>query len=132
MTRLVPMLVMTVLAFVARPVALHAAVNVERQGAENPVIEIAKSTVYGGLAGLVVGGAIALASDSNDNDGDIVRWSFIGGTFVGLGYGIYQVSNRPQPTALLEFRGGAASLHAALPAPVPGRGMTMRLVAVRF
>ncbi len=112
--------------------AARAAVNVERQGAENPVLEVAKSTVYGGLAGLLLGGAIALVSDNNDNDGDIVKWSFVGGTFLGLGYGIYHVASRPKATAVIELRGGSPSLHAVLPAPEPGRGMTLRLIAVRF
>mgnify|MGYP001559581089 CR=1 FL=1 len=113
------------------PVA-RAEVNIQRQGAENPILEVAKSTVYGALGGLAIGGAIALVSDENDNDGDIFRWCFVGGTFLGLGYGIYQVSSRPKATAVIELRGGSPSLHAVLPAPEPGRGMTMRLIAVRF
>jgi hypothetical protein len=113
------------------PVA-HAAVNVERQGSENPVIEVTKSAVWGGLGGLVVGGALALVSDSNDNDGDIVRWCFVGGTFLGLGYGIYHVASRPKATALLEFEDGSPHLRPALPVPDPDRGLLLRLVAVRF
>jgi hypothetical protein len=132
MNKLSGMVVIVVLALSVLAPATPAAVNVERQGAENPVLEVAKSTVYAGLAGLVVGSAIALATEGNDNDGDTIRWCFVGGTFLGLGYGIYHVSHRPQTTALLEFRGGTPSLHAALPTPERGRGMTMRLIAVRF
>lgn len=123
-------LVTAVLALGALSPAARAAVNVERQGSENPVLEVAKSTVYGGLAGLLLGSAIALATDSND--GDIIKWSFVGGTFLGCGFGIYHVATRPKATALLEFQGGTPSLHAALPVSERGRGMTMHLVAVRF
>ncbi|MBI5709134.1 MAG: hypothetical protein HZC42_02365 [Candidatus Eisenbacteria bacterium] len=130
MKRLFSTLAIAALSLAAFSPAARAAVNVERQGAENPVQEVAKSTVYGGLAGLVLGSALALATDSND--GSIIKWSFVGGTFLGFGYGIYHVSTRPKPTALLEFQGGTPSLHAALPVPERGRGMTMRLVAVRF
>lgn len=112
--------------------AAHAAVNVERQGAENPILEVAKSTVWGGLGGLVLGSAIALVNTDNENNGDIIKWSFVAGTFLGCGYGIYHVSTRPKATALIEFQGGLPSLHAALPVPEPGRGLTMHLVAVRF
>jgi hypothetical protein len=108
----------------------RAAVNVEREGSENPVLEVAKSTLYGGLGGLVVGIAIALVAEGDG--GDIIKWSYVGGTFLGLGYGIYHVSTRPQPTALLEFQGGTPSLHAALPAPTPGGGVNVHLVAMRF
>ena len=112
--------------------AARAAVNIERQGSENPVLEVAKSTVWGGLGGLVLGGAIALIDTESSSGGDVVRWCFVGGTLVGFGYGIYHVSHRPQATALLEFQGGAPSLHAALPVAEPGRGLEMHLIAVRF
>jgi len=132
MNRLLSTVVSAALAVCAVTPAARAAVNVERRGSENPVVEVAKATIWGGLGGLVVGGALALVSDSNDNDDDLVRWSFVTGTFVGLGFGIYHVANRPQATALLEFQDGSPSLHAALPVPEPGRGITMRVIAVRF
>jgi len=107
--------------------------ELERRGAENPMVEIFKSTVYGALAGLVVGGAIALAAQGDDNTtSNIFRWSIVGGTVVGLGAGIYFVSKRPQPAALLELKDGALSLHPTPPQIEPGGGMSMRLVAVRF
>ncbi len=107
----------------------QAAVNVERQGSENPMIEVFKSTIYGGLAGLVVGGAIALAAE---NGGEPVRWGFVVGTFVGLGAGVIHVTSRPQPTSLLELggdhvtSGGFAAIEAA-----PG-SVRVRAVGVRF
>lgn len=89
-----------------------AAVNVNRHGDENPMVEVARSVFYGGLAGLMVGGAIAWASESN-NSGDIVRWSFVGGTVLGLGFGMYYVTNRPQ--ALIEIEDGQTKLGLAMP-----------------
>jgi hypothetical protein len=104
---------------------------IQRQGSENPVTEVAKSTVFGALAGLALGGAVALVANG-DNDGDIVKWSFVGGTFLGFGYGVYHVATRPKTTALLEFQGRTPSLHAAIPAPELGGGMTWRLVSATF
>ncbi len=126
--------VLTLVVLVAGPLAApaRAAVKVERQGTENPMVEVAKSTVWGGLTGLVLGGAIALVGNDNHNDGDILRWGFAGGTFLGFGVGMWWVTHRPEPTALLEFQGAAPSLHATLPSPGPDRGLELRLVAVRF
>ncbi len=81
-----------------------AQVTVHREGDENPVITIAKSIMWGGLAGLVLGGAVALVAE--DNEEDIVKWFFVGGTFAGLGYGVYHVTTREKPsTALLRIDG---------------------------
>jgi hypothetical protein len=74
-----------------------------RQGDANPMVSVFKSTIYGGLAGLIVGLAIEVAED--DDDSDAIRWGFVGGTFVGLGYGIYHVSSRPEPGRALLERG---------------------------
>jgi hypothetical protein len=108
-----------------------AAVDVERHGAENPMVEIFRSTIYGALAGVVVGGAIALATDGSDGDEDVMRWSIVTGTAVGLAYGIYWVNRRPQPSAMLELEGG--DLHVR---PLPGvslaGGPKLHVVAVRF
>ena len=116
----------------ALPAPSLADVNIERHGAENPMVEIFKSTVYGALAGLVVGGAIALAVNDEDSTSDIFRWSIVGGTMVGLGAGIYFVAKRPQPAGLLELKDGNLALHPTPPQIEPGGGMSMRLVAVRF
>ncbi len=86
----------------ASAIPLHAQVTVERHGQENPVAEIAKATLWGGAAGLVLGLAVALVADKNEED--IVKWFFVGGVFGGFGYGIYHVATRPKPSsALLEF-----------------------------
>jgi hypothetical protein len=42
------------------PATGSAQVEVQRRGEENPVLTVSKSIVYGGLAGLVLGGALAL------------------------------------------------------------------------
>lgn len=131
MKSLVSMLVCVFVIAGALSSEVSAAPTVQRQGSENPVIEVAKSTLLGALGGLALGGALALVS-SGDNDGEIVRWSFVGGTLIGFGYGIYHVSTRPKTTALLEFQGGSPSLHVVIPAPEPGRGMTLRLVSATF
>ena len=122
------LLIVCVLAPLAVPAA-EAAVNVNRQGDENPMKEVAKSIVWGGLAGLVLGASIALATEGDQNDGNVVRWSFVAGTFAGLGMGLWWVSHRPEPTALLDVKEGRLAAHLAL--PEPGADGTLRLVAAR-
>ena len=111
------------------PAAL-AGVNVNRGGDENPMKEVAKSVIYGGMAGLVIGGAIAWASESGD--GGAVRWGFVTGTFVGLGMGIWWVTKRPSASAAIEWKGG--ELRAQLPTPgVGAEGQAqLTLARVRF
>ena len=111
--------------------ALPAAsgVQVQRSGSENPMVEVAKSTFYGGLAGLLLGSAVALANDSK-NSGDIIKWGFVGGTFFGFGYGLYHVSKRP--SAMLEIEDGGVRLGAVVPTWDPVRGVRVSLVAARF
>jgi hypothetical protein len=86
-----------------------AQVSVIREGHENPVLTVAKSTLWGGLAGLVLGGAIALVAE--DNEADIVKWSFVAGTFGGFAFGVYHVATRERPTsALFEVDGSGLAL----------------------
>ncbi len=110
--------------------AAHARVNVERTGSENPVVEVARSTIYGGLAGLVVGSALALASSSSD--GQVIRWCFVGGTMVGLLAGTYYVAHRPSADAVLQLDGGTLQLHPPTFERAPLGGSQVPLVAVRF
>jgi O-antigen/teichoic acid export membrane protein len=107
-------------------------VEITRGGAENPMVEIARSVMWGAVAGFVVGGAIALAV--KDDSGEALRWGIVAGTGVGLVAGIYFVSHRPQPESLLEIRDGKlAPGPTALGAiePVQG-GARARLIGVRF
>jgi hypothetical protein len=79
-----------------------AQVETHRRGDENPVATIAKATLWGALAGGVLGGAVALVAD--DDEWEIIKWGIVGGTFFGFGFGVYHVLTRPEPTgALLEI-----------------------------
>jgi hypothetical protein len=111
--------VAALLLCMAAAVASSAQVKVERIGEENPMITIAKSVLWGGLAGLVLGGAVALVAEKNEDN--IVKWFFVGGTFTGLGYGIYHVATREKPsTALLRIDGDGLDWN--VPAVTLGRG----------
>ena len=132
MKRLVAWVLCVTLALGTLPARAVAAVNVERRGDENPVVEVFRSTVYGFLGGVVVGGAIVLAVQDDNSSEEIMRWSIVGGTLIGLGAGIYWVTKRPQPSAMLELNGGALTLHPVAPEIVPGEGMNLRVFAVRF
>jgi hypothetical protein len=131
MKRFGGILVVVGLALGAVASMARAGVNIDRSGAENPVIEVSRSVIYGGLAGLVVGSAIAIAADSG-HDGDIVRWSFAGGTVLGLVAGTYFVARRPLPSALIERDRGAFELHPPGVSTSPLGGVAVPLIAVRF
>lgn len=133
MKRLITWILCATLTLGTIPVTALAGVNIERQSAENPMVEIFRSTLYGALTGAVVGGVIVLAAQSDsETNGDIMRWSIVGGTVLGLGAGIYFTAKRPQPSGMLEFEDGALAIHPPAPQLEPGGGWSMRLVAVRF
>ncbi|MFQ5674816.1 MAG: hypothetical protein ACE5G1_02880 [bacterium] len=99
---LVTTLLIITLSLVAVYSNAQAQVTVVRGGQENPVISIAKSTLYGAATGVLLGLALTLVVD--EDTGDILKWSFVGGTFGGFLFGIYHVSTRPEPSAaLLQF-----------------------------
>jgi len=108
-------------------------VNISRNGAENPMVEVARSVFWGAVAGLTVGSAITLADDGHS--GEPIRWGIVVGTFAGLGAGVYFVANRPVPdSSMLEVRDGRLVPSAAALAavePVPG-GARVRAIGVRF
>jgi len=131
MKRYVTIALLVCLAASALAPAARAAVNIDRSSSENPVVEVSRSVIYGGLAGLVIGSAFALASDGN-NDGDIVRWCFVGGTLAGLAAGVYFVSSRPQPEAMIEVGEGALQLHVPKITPSPSGSAQVALVGLRF
>jgi len=117
---------------VAPEVLASGSVEISRNGSENPMVEIARSVMWGAVAGFVVGGAIALAA--KDDTGESLRWGIVIGTGAGLAAGVYFVSHRPQPQALLELHDGRLAPNpAAIGAiePVPG-GARARLVAASF
>jgi len=83
----------------------YAQVQVVRSGQENPVVTIGKSTLYGAGTGLLLGLALSLVI--NEDTGDVVKWSFVTGTFGGFFLGVYHVASRPSASsALLQFEGG--------------------------
>ena len=107
---------LALLLFILLPQAASGQVVVTRGGDENPAVTITKSIFWGALGGLIVGGAIALVID--DNQGDAVKWGFVGGTGLGLAAGIWHVANRPQPqSALLRIdpEGAAVGIPATDP-----------------
>lgn len=122
-----------ILALLATSIPAGAAVNVERSSSENPMVEVARSTLYGGLTGAVLGGAIALANDGH-NGWDYVKWGYVAGTFFGFAYGLYHVSSRPRADAgaLLQMDGGKLALR--MPEVAMDRDGTtrVRLVGARF
>lgn len=94
------------------PGAAAGQVVVNREGDENPAVVVTKSIFWGGLGGLVLGGATALAVQ--ENEGDIVRWSFVGGTFAGLVLGLWHVTHRPEPASAL-LQAGPDGFRVAAP-----------------
>jgi hypothetical protein len=129
--KIAALLLVAVLASVVRSAPAHAAVNVERSGAENPMVEVARSTLYGGLAGLMIGGAIALVDGSHD-DGSVIKWGFAGGTFLGFGVGLVSVLTRPEPTGFIELEHGRAHLAFAPPRPTRSGALALDVVSIRF
>jgi hypothetical protein len=97
---------------------------------ENAMQEITKSLFYGGVAGLAVGGVI-LVANNGDNAGGILKWSFVTGAFIGLGYGLYEVSSGRDSYGLIDIEEGRLRLRAVLPEPAPD-GARMTLVAAHF
>jgi len=116
------------LAALAQPAT--AQVIETRQGDSNPMVSVFKSTLYGAGAGTLLGLAIAVADESTDNS-DAVRWGFVAGTFFGFAYGIYHVSTRPEPHALLEHGEHGWALTPPDIAP-DGSGARVRLLALRL
>lgn len=100
-------LVIVLVLLIALPLSAQAQDRV-RVGDENPVATIAKATLWGALAGLALGGATALLVD--DNQEDIIKWFFAGGTFFGFGYGVYHVSTRPKTAGLVDVNAQGLAL----------------------
>src|SRR5437867_9771920 len=125
-----PWMVLLVPILLAAPATARAAVNVTRTGSENPMQEIAKSTIYGGAAGLILGGAVALVDDGSDRDK--LKWGFAGGTFFGFGFGLYHVLSRPSAAAMIEIQNGRARLALATPKMDDRAGVRLAIVQAKF
>lgn len=115
-----------------------AQVRVERTGEENPAMTITKSVLWGGLAGLMLGGATALAVEKNEVE--IVKWFAVGGVFGGLAVGVLHVATRPGPTVGLVQKDGdrltvnvpSISVFQAGDDMRPRRGVHVTLFATSF
>src|SRR5262249_32262877 len=112
MVLLVSIVLVSILTPIAAPA--RAAVNVTRTGSENPMQEVAKSTIYGGAAGLILGAAVALVDDGSDPNR--LRGGFAGGTFFAFAFGLYHVLSRPSAGAMIEVQDGKARFAGAAPA----------------
>ena len=102
-----------------------------------------RDTIGGSMAGLLVGGAIALIGEDS---WEPVRVGFIAGTFAGLGLGVYQAvkESRSEEQSLLDFqRGEPVAIRLVLPEVTVQPGAIavsehaeltyrMRLVSVSF
>jgi hypothetical protein len=107
-TTIVPLLALALAAGAVAPAG--ARVNVNRSSDENPMVEVARSVMWGAAAGTMVGVAVAFADKSGDNT-DPIRIGLVAGTFVGLGYGLWWSAHRPSG-AMLEFSDGALRAQA--------------------
>ncbi len=88
---------------------IAGATDARAQNGDDPVRTIAKSTFWGGVTGLALGGAIALVSDGDETD--IITWGLVIGVFGGFGFGVYHVlSNQHRSYGLLEYDSGKLSL----------------------
>ncbi|SVC47036.1 uncharacterized protein METZ01_LOCUS299890 [marine metagenome] len=85
-------------------------VTVEREGDENPVVVVAKSTFWGGIAGITTGLAIGLVV----KDYEVMRYTIAAGTLVGMYYGWRHVNSRPESLPVFEFKSNG-SVHFSLP-----------------
>jgi len=95
-------LVLSLLIVLLMASGADAQVKVWRVADENPMLVIAKATFWGGVTGLLLGGAVALVVDENQDD--YLKWFTVGGVFFGFGFGVYHVLTRPGPSeALLEM-----------------------------
>lgn len=94
--------------------------------ADNQFNEVAKTTVLGAAAGLVVGSAIAWLAD----DGEPVKWGFVIGTFGGLAYGVSH-ANRSS-ASLIELRDGHIGTGGMASLDRRNGSVQVRAIGVRF
>lgn len=107
--------------------AVLCAVGAPREArAENAFNEVAKTTVLGAAAGLVVGGAIAWLAE----DGEPVKWGFVIGTFGGLAYGVAHQNS--SSASLIELRHGAIGTGGMASLDRRNGSVQVHAVGVRF
>jgi len=115
-------------------VTLLTSPMVPRAAAEDStLIRISKSTIYGGLLGILLGSAVALVVD--DNRDEPIRWGLVIGVFGGFAYGVYSASTgrddffqrtdgRIDPSQYLLPTSGTSE-----PAPVHSMATPLRIAA---
>jgi len=104
---------------------------------DNPVVEVARSTMWGAIGGTILGLAAALVVEDG---GEAVKWGFVAGTFGGFIWGLVYASGRDasQYAHLIEQREAAGSLLPAFsgsPIPTesgPREGLSVRIPLLRF
>jgi len=101
------------LAVVLVAITVFSATAHAEEGHESSVATVGKSTFYGALTGLLVGGATALVAGGNS--GEILKWSFVAGTSVGLIWGIHDVSTRPEQNSAMFSLKSDGSTMVSLP-----------------
>ncbi|MFN8589409.1 MAG: hypothetical protein U0704_16580 [Candidatus Eisenbacteria bacterium] len=94
--------------------------------AENTFNEVAKTTVLGAAAGLVVGGAIAWLAE----DGEPFKWGFVIGTFGGLAYGVAHANQ--SSASLIELRHGQLGTGGLASVDRRNGSVQVRAIGVRF
>ncbi|MBI5170348.1 MAG: hypothetical protein HZA61_12740 [Candidatus Eisenbacteria bacterium] len=94
--------------------------------AENSFNEVAKTTVLGAAAGLVVGGAIAWLAE----DGEPVKWGFVVGTFGGLAYGLAHQNS--SSASLIELRRGTIGTGGLASVDRRNGSVQVRAIGLRF
>ena len=116
--------------------AIFSATAYADEGQESPIATIGKSTFYGALTGLLVGGAAALVSGGSA--GETMKWSFVAGTAVGFAYGVYDVNTRPEPKSAMLSLNSNGSATINLPKPRLARteygdlGLEMSVFSLAF
>jgi hypothetical protein len=116
--------------------ALFSATAQADEDQDSPVATIGKSTFYGALTGLLVGGAAALVAGGST--GETLKWSFVAGTAVGFGWGVYDVNTRPEPKSAMLSLNSSGSATFNLPKPQLARtgngdlGLRMSVLSLAF
>lgn len=79
---------------------------------ENPVVEVARSTMWGAIGGTILGLAAAVVVEDG---GEAVKWGFVAGTFGGFLWGVVYATGRDasQRAGPLDEREFAGSLPPA-------------------
>ncbi len=102
---------------------------------DNPVVEVARSTMWGAIGGTILGLAAALVVEDG---GEAVKWGFVAGTFGGFIWGVVYATGRSDPgnasmqtTARIPEPAPASGL-LYVPGEVPGQGLSLHLSLLRI